>query len=96
MTNTEARKECRSSLWFFVGVEVLTALAWIGLLVERRFSVGSGLFTEACLWTLGSSIVLLLFVLPWFWATLRHVALIGWLMGVSSIWWLLFSGPVGC
>ena len=33
---------------------------------------------------------LLLFVLPWFWASLRRVALLGWLLAVVSVLSLLF------
>ena len=34
-----------------------------------------------CFAVMGMTTVVLLFVLPWFWARLRHVALLGWLHG---------------
>jgi hypothetical protein len=64
-------------------------LAWCGLFFERRLS---GALSDVRIWALLISIVLLLFV-PWFWSTLRHVALIGWVMAAASVLYLLLYAP---
>jgi hypothetical protein len=63
--------------WFFIAVQVLLALAWCGLLTDT--------LSDLCFWVLWVSIALLLFVLPWFWARLRRIALVGWLLGFASV-----------
>jgi len=84
--------EYRIWRWFFISVEVVLALAWCGLVFQERLSL-SGAFADICSWAFGISTVVLLFVLPWFWATLRHVALIGWLMGAASVLYFGFYAP---
>ena len=64
---------------FFIGVQVALVLSWFGI---QGFK---GKISEICFATLGITTVILLFVLPWFWGRLRHVALLGWLMGVGSV-----------
>ncbi len=92
MTPSTPHDEYRTRRWFFIGVEVVLALAWCGLLLQQRFSI-SGTLADVCFWALGISLVFLLFVLPWFWSTLRHVALIGWLMAAASVLYLLLYAP---
>jgi hypothetical protein len=58
-------------------VQFALVLAWCGLLTET--------LSDFCFWTLGISIALLLFVMPWFWASLRHAALVGWLLAAASV-----------
>src|SRR5262245_2200213 len=65
MTLSIRHDDCRTCLWFFIGVEVVLALAWCGLLLQRRLSLSGG-FADFCFWALGISIVFLLFVLLWF------------------------------
>jgi hypothetical protein len=64
---------------FFIGVQVALVLSWFGI---QGFN---GKISDICFATAGITTVILLLVLPWFWASLRHVALVGWLMGVGSI-----------
>jgi len=66
---------------FFILVQVLHLLAWGGLLTET--------FSNLCAGTLMITTALLLFVLPWFWASLRYVALVGWLLAAGSLLSLL-------
>jgi len=73
-----------------VGVEIVLALSWCGLFINDRMSFGSGTLEDVCTWALGITFVLLLVVLPWFWDTLGHVALIGWLMAALSVLYVLF------
>ncbi len=87
MNHSTPHDEYRMRRWFFIGVQVALALAWCGLFSR------SGALSDVCFWVLGISIVLLLFVLPWFWSTLRHVALIGWVMGAASALYLLLYAP---
>jgi hypothetical protein len=54
-------------------VQVALVVAWCGWLTDT--------FSNFSLWMLVIAIVSLLFVLPWFWASLRYVALVGWLVG---------------
>ena len=93
MNHSTPHDEFRTRRRFFIGVEVVLALAWCGLFVQRQSSIGSGTFADVCFWSLGVCIVLLLFVLPWFWSTLRLVALIGWLMAATSVLYLLIYAP---
>jgi hypothetical protein len=90
MRHSTHHDEFRTRRWFFIGVEVGLVLAWCGLFIERRLS---GALSDVCIWALLISIVLLLFVLPWFWSTLRHVALIGWVMAAASVLYLLLYAP---
>ncbi|MCW5557885.1 MAG: hypothetical protein KIT22_08645, partial [Verrucomicrobiae bacterium] len=89
MNHSTSHDESRVCRLFFIGVEVALALAWCGFFFEQRFSMLPGALSDVCSWTFGISIILLLFVLPWFWAALRHVALIGWLMGAVSVLYVL-------
>jgi hypothetical protein len=82
----------RTRRWFFIGVEAVLVLAWCGLLLEQRFSF-SGRFGDVCFWVLGISVAFLLFVLPWFWSTLRHIALVGWFMAAASVLYFLVYAP---
>lgn len=93
MGNSTPHEKHRALRWFFIGIEAMLALTWCGLFVTLRLNHGSRTFEGMCAWSLGISLVLLLFVLPWFWATLRHVALIGWLMAAASVWVLLGCPP---
>ena len=90
MSHSTPHAEYRTRRWFFIAVEIVLALAWCGLFFERRLS---GVLSDVCLWALVISIVLLLFVLPWFWSTLRHVAVIGWTMAAASVLYLLLYAP---
>ena len=89
MNESKPERGSRKCRWFFIGTEILFVLAWCGLLVENHFAErgiwSSGVFCNVCALAFGISIVVLLFVLPWFWSTLRHLALIGWLMGFGSL-----------
>ncbi|MEO8425998.1 MAG: hypothetical protein ABI651_02690 [Verrucomicrobiota bacterium] len=97
MNNSRSPDEPRMHRRFFIVLEVVLALAWCGLLIESNLASRhiwySGTFSNICFWALGISIILLLFVLPWFWATLRHVALVGWLMAAASILFLALYSP---
>ncbi|HEY0455334.1 MAG TPA: hypothetical protein VGE41_03105 [Verrucomicrobiae bacterium] len=93
MSASSQRDEYRTRRRFFIGVEVMLTLGWCGLLLHQQFSLGPAIFAGACYWAIGSCTVLLLLVLPWLWATLRRVALIGWLMGAGSILYILIYGP---
>src|ERR1044071_2715912 len=89
MNNSRSRDDSRRCRTFFITIEIVLAMAWCGLLGEhwlaaRNIWYSAG-FSNICIWTLGICIVLLLFVLPWFWAALRHVALLGWLMAAGSV-----------
>jgi hypothetical protein len=63
--------------WFFIAVQVFLVLAWCGLLTQTLPD-----FSLLVLWI---SIAVLMFVLPWFWARLQHLALLGWLLGFVSL-----------
>lgn len=63
--------------WFFIVVQALLVLAWCGLLTDT--------LPDLSLLLLWISIAVLMFVLPWFWARFRHVALLGWLLGFVSV-----------
>lgn len=63
--------------WFFIAVQFALVLAWCGLLTET--------YSNLCFWMLAITIALLLFVMPWFWATLRQVALVGWVLAAASV-----------
>ncbi len=67
---------------FFIGVEVALALSWFAVVGFK------GRISEICFTVMGMTTVVLLFVIPWFWARLRYVALLGWLMGVGSVFLL--------
>ena len=67
-----------------------------GLIVDsdlsgRRIWYSSAL-SNFCAWALAISILLLLLVAPWFWATLRRVALVGWLLAFASLLYVLLRG----
>ena len=90
------RTEYRTRRWFFIGVEIVLALSWCGLFINDRMSFSSGTLAYVCTWAGGISIVLLLVVLPCFWDTLGHVALIGWLMAALSVlYFLLYATARG-
>lgn len=72
---------------FFICVEVGLALSWFGA------EGCKGRISDMCFAVMGMTTVVLLFVLPWFWARLRHVALLGWLMGVGSVFLLALRSP---
>jgi FtsH-binding integral membrane protein len=87
MSHSTPHDEYRTRRWFFIGVEVVLALSWCGLFSR------SDVLSQVCFWALGISIAMLLFVLPWFWSTLRHVAVIGWTMAAASALYLLLYAP---
>lgn len=55
------------------------AVSWIGLIALE------GKLSDICFAALGIAIVILLSVLPWLWRSLRHIALLGWLLGAGSV-----------
>lgn len=63
--------------WFFIAVQFALVLAWCGFLTET--------YSDLCFWMLVITIALLLFVMPWFWASLRYVALVGWVLAAASV-----------
>jgi hypothetical protein len=77
MTTTTTSHSGTGTRWFFIAVQVVLVLAWCGLLTDT--------LSDVCFFALWASIVLLMFVLPWFWARLRHLALVGWLLGFVSV-----------
>src|SRR5689334_7077158 len=85
------RDEYRVRRWFFIIVEILLALSWCGLFAAFRWPSMPEPLVSVCLWTRIITIALLLFVLPWFWSSLRTVALIGWLMAAASVVFMLFA-----
>ena len=87
MKKSPARSGESLSRRFFIGVEVVLAVSWIGLLGLN------GKLSDICFATLGIAIVILLFVLPWFWRSLRHIALLGWLLGAGSVVLLAAFSP---
>ena len=81
----------RTGRWFLTGVEIVLALSWCGIFINDRMSFGSGTLADVCGWAFCISVVVLAVVLPWFWDTLRHLVLIGWLMVALSVLYFLLS-----
>jgi hypothetical protein len=97
MAASESQHRNTSARWFFFAVQGLLSLAWCGLLAERNLSDRSiwqsGALSDVCVWSIVICTAVLLFVLPWFWAALRRVALLGWVMGaLSLVCFALLSG----
>src|SRR5436190_9406948 len=84
--------------WFVIVVQALLLASWCGLLVvqltsDRRIH-HHGLFEDICGATLMTMMFFLLFVAPWFWASLRRVALTGWLLGFAALLYVLLVAQV--
>jgi len=73
-SRSERKKTIDFSAQVSGGEQAALVLSWLGLP-----------YSYFCLWTWAITVVLLLFVMPWFWAGLRHVALFGWLLAVISV-----------
>jgi hypothetical protein len=82
----KASRPCR---WFFIALEVLLALSWTTWKLESHLAAreiwSSDIIATASSISVAVTTLFLFFIIPWFWGSLRQIALIGWLLALCSL-----------